>query len=291
MIRKFIVQCALFTAFCLLICLAIWLLLMTQRHKMMDMQGTHILFLGNSLVQTGVDDHIVSDARNFARSAEAMEYVYAKVKLAKRYNPQLDTVIIDFDNVMPFTPSRHPELFSPLFFDIYTPRDAWGVVRFGNWENWEHHFSHPFDALKLYDFGIAMLKPDFNMRDANAVGGYLPLQRFEYQKFVEEGRENIYVDKEPKPFNELALYFMDRTVDFCRANGITLMFLVTPQPPQQNADLRYKHLISTRYAGVPLLDFRERQMPDSCYGDLIHLNVYGARQFSQFLEDSVLHRR
>ena len=44
------------------------------------------------------------------------------------------------------------------------------------------------------------------------------------------------------------------------------------------------------YSNIKFYDFKDMELPDSCFGDLDHLNYKGAKVFSEYLEKEILHK-
>ena len=60
---------------------------------------------------------------------------------------------------------------------------------------------------------------------------------------------------------------------------------------RNDGDLLYERYYKQKYSHIKFYDFREMYLPDSCFGDLDHLNYKGAKVFSEFLEKEVLHKQ
>ena len=72
---------------------------------------------------------------------------------------------------------------------------------------------------------------------------------------------------------------------------MTIILLATPQHHMSKIDtLTYKQYHQQNYKEIKFYDFRSLQLPDSCFGDLNHLNHKGAKIFSNFLEKEVIHK-
>lgn len=288
MIVKFLFRCFIFIVLALCGLAAFAALMNTQRPKLYNMNEAHILFLGNSHIETSVNDSLLSGARNFARSSETMLHIYPKLKLARQNNQRLDTVFLCMDNTLLFNYASHHEQMSPSFFDQYGISDYWALLTKGKFEEITQTFSHPFDLKNNFDYVVAARSNKWDIRQSNAIGGYLYLKRDKLAEDIIRRGHRDGVDETPAP---LAVYFLERIVDYCRENDIKLYFICAPQHPKMSWRREcYRRFAAENYPELTLLDYMDYKLPDSCFGDLDHLNHRGAVFFSKFLEDSVLHK-
>lgn len=291
MIKTFLLRCFIFALAAFGCLCGVNAVLNTVRPRLFDMSGKHIAFFGNSHIETSVDDTIVSEAVNFARSSELPEYMFAKIKLLHKYNPGLDTVYVCLDNLMPYNQQITSELMSPAFYDCLSQADYAVILRHGSFDEITHHLAHPLDKAKLIDYIFAATNPAHNIRQSIRIGGYMYLERDKLAQAIARARDSGPIARADKDLNAVAVHFFDRIYQYCKTNGITLIFICAPQHPESPWDkTHYRHFAAGRYPDVPFLDFMNVSLPDSCFGDIDHLNHRGARIFSRFLEDSVIHR-
>lgn len=289
MIKTFILRCFIFMLAAFGCLCALNAVLNLARPRLFDMREAHIAFFGNSHIETSVNDSILSGTRNFARSSEIPEYMYAKLRLLHKYNPGLDTAFVCLDNLLIYTEGEISELMSPAFYDRLSPADYRTILLHGSFQDIAHHLSHPLDKAKLIDYIFAFTNPAHDIRRSIRIGGYMYLERDKLPEAIARaGKAETHPRREA---NRVSIHFLDRIRQYCADNGITLVFICAPQHPASPWDKSYyRTLAAERYPDVPFLDFMNLEFPDSCYGDIDHLNHRGARIFSRFLEDSVLHR-
>lgn len=255
-------------------------------------ENCNIVFLGNSHIECAINDTILKNSFNFGRSADKTEFIYSKVKLLKKYNPELDTIVIGYDNVLCYQSADsvfNSGLYSPYFFDTHNLSTITKLLTKSSFGYIESHISHPFDWFKLYQFGESTIKSKSNITDMSNLGGYLYLTRDKLKEDIKR-RATIKMDKN-RSFDELSIYFLDETLKFCQENGMTVIFLCPPQHKKCFLDSTYyREYYTKNYNNIKYYDFKDMQLPDSCFGDLNHLNYKGARVFSEFLEKEVFHK-
>lgn len=251
----------------------------------------NIVFLGNSHMECAVNDTIVKNSFNFARSNDYTEQVYIKLKLLKRYNSQIDTVIIGYDNVLLSQDLDKPVLgiISPYYYDQYTINDITEIIKQSSFKYVSSHFYEPFDSIKIGKVLPTLWGENINIKNINKLGGYEYLVRDKLQKHIELEQ---YSQIRNLKFDNLSIYFLDKTLKFCDQNDITPIFLFTPHHKSSKLDIHtYKNYYNRNLKHIKYYDLREMELDDSCFGDKNHLNYKGARIFSEYLETEVIHKK
>lgn len=271
----------------------VWITLCSTRNIIFRLPDKeNIVLLGNSHIETGVNDSILANSFNFARSAENLEQVYCKIKLLKRYNSQIDTVIIGYDNMIMRQDLRKPMqgIFSPYFYDTYNISDIYKIILNGSFDYISSHFYYPLHCEKIGQGIPAFYDSKTNVSYLSNLGRYEYLVR-------DKLREDINLQKKNKHYikhdiDKLSEYFMGEIIKYCNNNGITILFLCTPQHKKYEFDkISYKEYYSKNYKDIKFYDLREMYLPDSCFGDLHHLNYKGAKVFSEYLEKEIFHKQ
>ena len=291
--KKFLIKTLAFS-FVFLICLIVfWSLVCSTRSVTLKLPNNeNIVFLGNSHIECAINDSIVKNSFNFARSAERMEFVYNKLKLLKRYNSQLDTVIIGYDDGLMNNLNSNTfdaKLYHYYFYDTYTFEDLKNIIFKGTFEYIEPHFCQPFNWLKLVDISKSFYSSNISTADMDNLGGYLFLERDKLTEALNrQNKKHITLSK--IEYDNVSIYFLNKIIDFSNLNNITVIFIHTPMHNKLNDDNYYNKYYLENYSNIKFYDFRNMHFPDSCFGDLDHLNYKGAKAFSEYLEKEVLHK-
>ena len=290
--KKFLLKSIAFFVASLIVFIIFWKFICFNRNEILKLPNDcNIVFLGNSHIEYTIDDSILKNSFNFARSAERMEFIYCKIKLLKHYNTQLDTVVIGYDNVLLYKGADkdfNTNAYSPYYYDTYNFNDIIQIIRNSSFDYIISHFSWPFEWSKLVP--IITQKADENLKTSNLtnIGGYKPLFR---NKLIEDIKLKQNRVQHQTSFDTLQLYFLNNVIEFCKKNNITIIFLCPPQHDKCHLDKTfYKEFYSKNYSNIKFYDFRDMHLPDSCFGDLDHLNYKGAKVFSEFLEKEVFHK-
>ena len=247
----------------------------------------HLAFFGNSQIESSVNDTIVLHSFNWARSGELPEFIYAKVKLLTQYNPQIDTIVIGFDNVLGFHADDEEfsyQLWHPFLYDMMDFSDWMTLVRQSPYDRWRNFFLYPLSWSKLRDL-TRLSHPELTLRECRDLGGYKFLTRDKLAEHLARRKDKRHGRWH---CSRNALYFLDRTIEYCRARHIQVLFLCAPQHPQILHDLQsYKEEHQDHYSDIPFYDLVNYELADSCFSDLNHLNYRGARIFSEYLNQQL----
>ncbi|KAA6326198.1 hypothetical protein EZS27_024668 [termite gut metagenome] len=226
-----------------------------------------ILILGDSHTECAINDTIFTNSYNYSQSSEPFIYSYVKlINIASA--SKIDTLII---SVSPVSIGGKGERLH-----IKTNKL---LYRFP-WEDLMFLFHHNPLAIG-YSSNI------FDIRaNANNVGGYLYLDRFKLQKDLALRKTKTL---DPCIPHEAQLLYLDKIVTYCRSKSIQLIFINTPMYHAErfyNMNNFYK-VIEEKYNDVTFWDYGNYVLPDSCYGDVGHLNYIGAKEFSIMLQEKV----
>lgn len=255
------------------------------RGKMIHVEDdVHIAFLGNSMIECSINDSLIHGACNWARSSELYEFVYVKAKLLKKHNPQIDTLVIGFDNIIPF---QNPygefssTLMHPFFYDMFSAEEWCHLFRETGYSYWKNLFVYPFNWEKMNFTDIN--SSSINLREWKGLGGYFYHTRTESPEILRNGESGGQGEWEcPQNVH----FFIHRIEDFCNENHICLVFLCAPQFKEslQLDKQSYKNEYEKYYRHIRFIDCMNMEMPDSCFADLNHLNYKGAKIFSAHID-------
>ena len=281
--KRFIVRLSMFLAVVLIAVALFTLLLLHPRNRLIALgDDVYGVFLGNSTVECGINDLMIPGTFNFARSAERIEYVYAKLKILKKYNPSINTAFVQFDDIIIGHTSAKTPHSHPIFIDAFSLRDIANNIKTFSFDRNAAYICHTYDVKNIRYLISA------NFREVNIsqmqIGGYRYLIRDKLAENIEILEKDS--DKQTTPplkFPMSNLYYYKAIVEFCQKNEIKLYFITTPRHPIYWRDSSYKHLKIEYFPDIPMIDYSHMQLPDSCFGDGVHLNYIGARIFSDSL--------
>jgi hypothetical protein len=255
------------------------MLLLNKRGELLKLpEDTTAIFLGNSTFEYGIDDSLLPHTRNFAINSEPIDLVYAKLKLLKRYNPQINKAYVEFDDIILYKETLPIVLSHPFFLDCLNSDDISSNIKTFTFERNMSYFSHVYDAIKIRPLLLANLK--HQTIDNLGIGGYHDLYR-------EKLKADINIIKSRKKKVKLVpkanVHYYQAIINYCSDNNIQLIFLTTPKHKIIEADTLYRDFYKKSFSKIRFVDCNDLALPDSCFGDTYHLNVKGARAFSDYL--------
>lgn len=278
--KKFLLRSIAFVVFSAVIIGAFHVILMTKKASWLRLpDDVHTVFMGNSTIETSVNDTIVPHSMNMAKSADNVEFVYLKLKMLKRFNPQLDTLIVGLDDIILFKGDidwtgygiNHPFYFSEFDLDDHISNLRHFKMRWN-----QRYITSLYDGMKWYPL---LIKKGGSPNDLQ-IGRYLYLERDKLQKDIDENSKKYSTKYNPDEISEGVLHYFHKIISFCERNDITLIFITTPKHKEYWGRNAFREIHRRHFPNVPLYDYTEIAYPDSCYGDVVHLNNRGARIFS-----------
>ena len=246
-----------------------------------------LLFIGDSHMETGIDEATIPGSFNFAQSGDPYFDQYFRLVKILKDNPQLKTVFITA------TPHSLAKYGDARIFGDYTMQN---VVPYAlpiyDTEIWKMYlteaprrfvtflFSHPFSFAKstvssrkglMKKLGSRRMSEGQNLtksiqkeRDPNAVG------RLHGDDTAGNARQIVYLRK---------------MVEAVRAHGAEVIFLNLPlYSDEEFFDVPYfENLLNKKFPDVKFWDYADFPIPDDCRQDINHLNRWGAEIFSREL--------
>lgn len=249
------------------------------------------VFAGNSAVECAVNDRLVEHSINIAESGEAYLYSYAKLKAVIEANQQISTVFIGYSFADILLEKEETWVFSDEF-----------IIEKVQYYN---YLLSPQDRMLLFSknpgaYAKGLLKSVVNNFSTAFIAGpgpKSPGQIINFGGYKYLIRDKLKIDPGVDLYNDRPVkksvqqeYYLTKISDLCRENSVRLILLTTPKHISytENLDkLNLKLWLDVRKSlpADSLLDLSTFSLPDSCFGDLSHLNYRGAEQFSRYLNE------
>lgn len=286
--RKFVLNTLLFFCLSLTLFFGFHLLLMNTRNKLLKFpEEIRTVYLGNSTVECAVNDNFCNNSVNFARRTEPINFLYAKVKLLKEINPQIDTIVIGLDDIILFNNNLAYINGSSLYFlDKFDKNDWSNNLLNSSFGKYSMVFSHLYDLEKIEPMIQSFFYDNNDSGNLN-IGGHLQLHRNKLQKDIDERRKKSGYHHNVNNFPLFNKYYLDRIVKYCEQNHIKLIFLSTPKHKETWKEKAYISIHDKYYPNIELMDFMKYPLEEKYFSDCIHLNYEGAILFSKILNRSM----
>lgn len=277
MIKKFILRCTIVISCFVMIIFLAWHFITYNRADLCKTEA-NILFLGNSRIQYGVNDQLIPHSLNAGLNADNYVFSYLKLKLLKKYNSQIDTLILGYDKA---TLTHYFEISDEKFHPFF-----WDILDIDDWIFFLKHdksiFMSPLSWLKIL-YPIKSHIESIKFQELG-IGGYNDLYRDKLSEAIQQYKKST----SPIHVAELQEIYLRKIEQFCSNNNIKLIFLNMPSHPityDQSEDEFLDKYASSHYNDIPYWDYEFIQLPDSCYGDLTHINYRGARDISKKIKN------
>jgi len=251
----------------------------------------NLVFSGDSYVECAVDDNIVGNSINIAESGEAYLYSYAKIKSLIENNKNIKAVFIGFSYGDVLMEKEIDWLFSDEF--VVEKVQHYNYLLSSS-EKTLIFKRNPRAYLRgviksVYYNLVSVIKSYYSSRSDRKLisfGGYKHLVR---DKLLVDPGIELYKSV-PVAKSALQEKYLRMISDLCREKSIRLVLFETPKYKTYNANVddsvRQIWLdVRNSMPGDSLLDLSDFSLPDSCYGDLTHINYKGARIFSRYLNE------
>lgn len=251
-----------------------------------------ILILGDSNAECAVNDSIFNQSINFSSSSDSYFYSYLKLKKLTKDNENIDTLFLSFSPHNIFDNgwlSNGSQIYSR--FKIYYPLMNFKDVLF---------------LLKVNPKQLIKSTPSISKHFFINIVDFMkgkPLLPGEYQalntNILKEVQAKLKNDEElpffkiPKTFDVSIdeITYLNKIIAYCNEKKIKLFFVNFPKRKELLKYAKYgvkqfNTYYDLNYSKIDYLDFSSFSMPDSCYGDFVHLNISGSTFFSTYLKDN-----
>lgn len=279
MVANFIKRTCIFCVLFVTAVLLFWKVVTFNRSELCCI-NKEILFLGNSRIQYGINDDSLQNVFNFGLNADNYFFSYLKLKLMKKYNPQINIVYLGYDKTSVFHYFKSSDdKFHPFYWDLLDTED----IKFIFTED-RACLSSPLHWLKILYPLLSYIKKN-DIKELG-LGGYTRLNRDKLQQAIQKFKQTEKAEIEQKQ-----ILYLDKIISFCQENNIQLYFLNMPSYPisyNKRNDEMLDSIAITRYPQIEYHDYEFFNLPDSCYGDIYHINYKGANTFTKFFKETIL---
>lgn len=275
---KFIFNCSLFFLLIGIIVFLFWKVVIWKRQENCYKPEVTTIVLGNSRVQYGLDDSFSQKIMNLAVNADNMNIMYFKMKMMVKINPQIKKVIVNADHVTLSDYFKGVEYkLHPYYFDVIDFSDYLGLLKHDR-----QILINPFYWIKIL-YPILSIRKPINFQDLG-IGGFSRLERDKLNEAL-----NIEIEKKHHSytFDEYQLEYLHKIVRFCQSHAITVEFIGMPTYPSTNLHNTVNivnEYLKNEYPNIKNQDYTKIELPDSCYGDITHINYRGAETLKEVLK-------
>jgi hypothetical protein len=236
----------------------------------------HIIFMGASHIQAGINPSVYEGSINIASSSERYMFTFLKLNELIKANPQIDTVFLQFapTDLHKNTDTKYFQKnemlhFLPLYYPLFSKKE------------WGYYLKSSFETKN--DFAEVLFK-NLNLRipkNMISFGGFSPLVG--------------QFDRNTEPYNmpewlvqgsTINDYYLNEIINLCKKNSIELFLIYMPMYNKNHFyDIvffykKYKE----HFSSIPFEDYSDWNCPDYYRKDEHHLNKIGAIVFTKKLK-------
>ena len=249
----------------------------------------NILILGDSYTEHSIDDRIFFRSKNVSAGATSYPFLYLIAKRTLKDNPQIDTLLLSFHSGA-VSARIDSTWIAGTIFDVKVRTyicfaDMKTIIQTKNTDIYLNALKSPkMNSIRLG----TLLKKDINAFDLE-IGSYVPLDSYFLEKdiLLQEKEETQTL----KGFNgidttTIQYKYLKKIEQLCSDRDVKLILINTPtyQPEKYHQHSTFDSLRKVYLPDIPFLDFASFLIPDSCFGDIVHLNYKGAEIFSRHLQ-------
>jgi hypothetical protein len=250
-----------------------------------------ILILGNSHSECALDDSIIDHSVNFAQSGDCYFYTYYKAKKLLDVNPNLKTVILEYNNNCFFSEmdkwmydEQHIGYKLPKFTHYMSLEDKLYLF----YKNPGSYFIAYRDAIKM--------KLKLSLKKSLETMVFLEWGEFRKNEKVADKNafskeallaagQGFYSDSS---ISKVDLSYLKSIHDLCRSKQVKVILFRSPVHPSFPLvnEQELQAMRQTEFKDLAFWDYLHFPLADSLFVDPQHLNYKGAMLFS----DTINHR-
>lgn len=246
---------------------------------------TKVLIIGDSHTECAINDSILNNSMNFSQSGDNYLYSYTKLTLFKKNNPKLKHVILSYSyfNLLEYqndwyTAPRYIQFKGSKYFRHLDKESIIDIF-----------LMNPKGAISslpniLKDNFIKILK---NSKD---------VKKYDYGEFLAlnyiRKPSSELISKDENLYSEIQKKYLKKIYSFCMSNDIKLRLIVTPLYHSKelfsNKTIKeFNDFKENELTQADLFNYADFILNDTMFADNEHLNKYGAKVFSEFLNDEL----
>lgn len=290
--KKFLIKFVAFLAFCAVAFFGAWSLYFVRLNTISFEVSVdnEFLFIGDSHMETGIDEAQIPGAYNFAQSGDPYFDQFFRLERILEDNPQFKTVFITA------TPHSLSKYGDARIFGNYTMQNVVpNALPLYNAQIWKMYLEN--EPVRFAKF---LLCEPLRLAKRVLISSRFALMKRLGARRISEARnleKSIEKERNPNATGRLhgddsagtarQIEYLRKMVEFARSRGARVVFLNLPlYRDEEFFDVPYfKNLLKTEFSDVEFWDYADFPIPDDCRQDINHLNRWGAEIFSRELAD------
>ncbi len=277
--KKFLIKISfvvLGTAFLYVILFYIFKIYIHEK-KWNQLPNHEVLLIGDSHIETSINHDLWKNSLNFSKSGDCYLYTYTKLKKVLSLNKNTKTVIIpiDYHNLSEKSMNYYKkadilETKLPLNLYIGSAKEFNTLLKI-----------NPYSSIKSI-FNCLSYKFLIQNPYLNQYGGYVALNKIIGEKEKKDFEKTFNLNYNPHQINYLKMI-----KKLCESKKIKLYLITVPKYPHNNILKEREHIQNfVTKNNFNWINFDVcKQLNDSSFSDVYHLNKYGAETFTPILKN------
>jgi hypothetical protein len=247
---------------------------------------TTMIVLGHSHPETAFNDSLIHRFQNCAGGGESYFYIYRKLEVILRDNPQIETVLIEYTNN-----SITPRM------DEWIWNDANLNARYADYAHLLDLNDHmvllthnPIALIKA--IGVTLSATTARIRDANydiskIKGGF----RANIESIFEKGKslEGMNPIEETDQQAVHHIQYLKKCIALCQQSNRKVYLVRSPQHPElaiRTNEATYQRIrMEELGANIPFIDCNDRYRSQQDFSDYAHISKKTANEFSMWFNE------
>ena len=245
------------------------------------------IVLGHSHPACAFNDSLIDNFKNFSESGESYFYTYIKIKKLLEQRPSIQTVFVEFDNYqiknhmndwiwtdehLAYRMSRYSPFMDINESNLIMAKNPKGFLTYSSLSTKKNLFNL-FYGYRNY---------------SNKIGGYEQIDRILNDSVINMQLNDSTITNDIDSLSWYSIDYLDKILQFCNSMKKNVFLIRCPMHPESNGiknESTFQNLLSERFTNTEFLDFYKYPVPNNGYGDLEHLNYYGACNFSIWFDE------
>ena len=266
-------------------------LIANRMHIKKEEKDIKYFVVGHSHSEMAYNDSIIKGLRNISNSGESYLSSYYKTKILLEYNPQIDTIFVEFSNNH-LDEDMDEWIWGSDFLQMAYLDLSPSVSASNKWWLFQRNPSG-FLAASSIAGKVRLKRMRYSYHGFRYTGGFRHINWNRTDSLLQAIHHNspdtIFAGTADK-FSSSNLRFLKQLVEFCKENRIKIYLIRSPLHAfyrEHIIEKPYYRVLDTELKSLEYLDFSRYPLSNSEFGDLSHLNHKGAMKFSVWL-DSLL---
>ena len=260
-----------------------FLILIYSENKVL-LEDQKIIIAGDSNTECAINDQISKQILNISKSGESYFYTYQKLKHLLEFNDHIEKIYLSFSPHNVITKGER-------LFDngrVYNNFIEYAPVLDLNSMFYLFKEDKKNVILSFFKSPIYVVQHHLSK---NLWGGHLKLQRNNLESKIKN------INELPKIFSlndidKIEIKYLKKIVSLLDNNNVKLILINTPKRIElinhSNSFELHKKIYEKEFLDVKFLDFSSMYGEKEYFGDFVHLNKLGSKEFTSFFVSKII---